>query len=165
MYTSYKTCPLNILLSKPQQSSHRLRWMIVCIGRHASIYALLHNSLIMVLLPHTYTQFMPLLSPKVTANEGWRTVPGLSWLTHNFKLAQSRPTQQFRGNAAPCTGLWERYISSNTARLSCFDAGDCHRGIRYFLAQQMFYSLDWQWHLCSGLRIHIYLPRLLYWLD
>lgn len=39
---------------------------------------------------------MPWLSPKVIANQGWCAVPGLSWLTHDVKLAQIDPTQQFR---------------------------------------------------------------------
>lgn len=56
-----RLAPLIILLSKPQQSSRRLRWMIVCIGRHANVYALLHNSLITALLPHTYTRFSAII--------------------------------------------------------------------------------------------------------
>lgn len=56
-----RLAPLIILLSKPQQSSCRLRWMIVCIGRHANVYALLHNSLITALLPHTYTRFSAII--------------------------------------------------------------------------------------------------------
>lgn len=73
------------------------RGIIVRIGRQASVYVLLHILLITVLLPHTYIPgLMPWLSPKVIANEGWCAVPGLSWLTHDVKLAQIDPTQQFR---------------------------------------------------------------------
>lgn len=61
MYTSEKSCPLINLLSKAKQLSRRLRWVIVCIGRHANVYALLHNSLITALLPHTYTQFSAII--------------------------------------------------------------------------------------------------------
>lgn len=43
------------------------------------------------------------------------------------------------GNAAPFTGLWEKYIGSHAAELYCFDAEDFNGDAKYlFLPQQMF---------------------------
>lgn len=136
-----KSCALSLRLSRPQQSSCGLRWMNVCVHwqtRHC--LCLLHNSLITELLPHTYTvvwchYYLPRsqltrADALCLASADWLTI--LNWL--NLGLLSNSG-----GDAAPSTGLWGRYISSNSAGLSGFVAGDCHGGVRYLvLPQQLF---------------------------
>ena len=80
---------------------------------------------------------MPLLSPKVMANEGWCTVPGLSWLTHNVKLAQFSSTQQFRRQCL--AQVYER----DNAEMYCFGCWRLPQRCLFFVVVVCLFLFCW----------------------
>lgn len=125
MYPSFRSS-IMVLFSEPQEASRWLRWMCsVFTSRSSTVYALLHNSLIMMPLPHAHTQFSAII---ISQGHSWRGVMHwawseliepqfLNWL--NLDLLSNSG-----GGAAPYTGLWEKYISSSAAVLAYFDASE-----------------------------------------
>lgn len=119
--------------SPPAQVNH------CCTSRSTTVYALLHDSLIMMLLPHAHTQLSAII---ISQGHSWRGVMRWAW----SELIESQFLNCLNwdllsnsgGGAAPDTGLWEKYISSNTAVLAYCDAGEFHRRGRC-----VFYPVCW----------------------
>lgn len=144
MYPRFRSSVV-VLFSEPQEASCRLRWSTVYTSRSTTVYALLHNSLIMMLLPHAHTQLSAII---ISQGHSWRGVMHWAW----SELIESQFLNWLNldllsdsgGGAAPYTGLWEKYISSNTAVLAYFDAGDFHRGGRCVFYPLLLAFLFWQ---------------------